>query len=209
MIKGLYAGAAFPLAGQVTEGVAGFNPDLKPTPYDPERAKKLLAEAGYPGGQGLPPVKISSTEPNKNEISYFASTFKDVLGMPVEVEVVERGNFIKSMNAGEVAFFPWGWSAGYPDALYFLSQVWYGPSPYNRARWQNAEYDALIDKASATANEAERYKLYNQAEKILLDDWGTCPLTVRMQVALKKPYVEGVVLSPFRFLDFANVTIAR
>lgn len=209
MIKGLYGGAAFPLAGQVTPGVAGYNPDLKPIPYDPDRAKALLAEAGFPGGEGLPAIKITSTEPNKNDITYLASQLKDVLGMPVEVEVVERGTHIKKMNAGEVAFFPWGWSAGYPDALYFLSQVWYGPSKYNRSRWQNAEFDALIDESAKTADEQARYKLYNKAEKVLLDDWGTCPTTVRMQVALKKPNVSGVDLIPFRFLPFKNAAIGN
>lgn len=209
MIAGLYGGAAFPLAGQVTPGVAGFNADLKPVPYDPERAKALLAEAGFPGGEGMPPVKITSTEPNKNDIAYLASQLKDVLGMPVEVEVVERGSHIKKMNAGEVAFFPWGWSAGYPDALYFLSQVWYGPSTYNRSRWQNDEFDALIEESSKTADEQTRYKLYNKAEQILMDDWGTCPTTVRMQVALKKPNVSGVELIPFRFLPFKDVSISQ
>lgn len=207
MIDGIYGGAAFTLNGQVTPGVAGYNPELPEYEYDPERAKALLAEAGYPDGKGLPPIKVSSTEPNKNLHSYIASQMKEVLGMDAEVEVVERGTHIKGMNAGEVAFFHWGWSAGYPDALYFLSQVWYGPSVYNRSRWQNDEFDALIEKAGTVADEQERYKLYNQAEKILVDDWGTCPTTVRMQVALKKPNVEGVNLIPFRFLPFKDVKI--
>ncbi len=207
MIQGLYGGAAFPLYGQVTPGVAGYNPELPEIPYDPEKAKALLAEAGYPDGKGMPPIKITSTEPNKNDIAYMASQLKDVLGMPVEVEVVERGSHIKKMNAGEVPFFPWGWSAGYPDALYFLSQVWYGPSTYNRSRWQNDEFDALIEQAGKVADEKERYKLYNKAEKILIDDWGTCPTTVRMQVALKKPNVDDVALTPFRFLPFKDVSI--
>lgn len=207
MIEGLFSGAAFPLNGQVTEGVAGFNPEIEGIPYDPERARALLAEAGFPAGEGLPPVKLSTTEPNKNEHLYYASQFQEVLGMPVEVEIVERATHIKAMNGGEVPFFAWGWSAGYPDALYFLSQVWYGPSPYNRSRWQNGEFDALIDQAFVTVDNNERYALYNAAEKILIDDYGTCPLTVRMQVALVKDNVEGVTLSPFRLLPFADVTI--
>lgn len=207
MIDGLFSGAALPLNGQVTEGVAGYNPDIAPIPYDPEMAKKLLAEAGYPGGEGLPPVKIQTTEPNKNEHLYYAAQMQEVLGMPAEVEIVERGSHIKAMNAGEVPFFAWGWSAGYPDALYFLSQVWYGPSPYNRGRWQNDAYDALIDEAFTVADNAERYKLYNAAEKILIDDYGTCPTTVRMQIALVKPNVSGVTLSAFRLLPFDKVVI--
>ena len=87
--------------------------------------------------------------------------------------------------------FPWGWTAGYPDALYFLSQVWYGPSRYNRSRWMNAEYDALIDEATTTADAEARYALYHKAEKVLMDDWGTCPLPGRMQIAVVKPNVRG------------------
>lgn len=207
MIEGLYSGAALPLNGQVTEGVAGYNPDLQPIPYDPEGARALLAEAGYPNGEGMPPIKLYATEPNKNEHLYYASQFQDLLNMPVEVEIVERATHIKAMNGGEVPFFAWGWSAGYPDALYFLSQVWYGPSPYNRSRWQDDGFDALIDEAFETVDNEARYKLYNAAEKILIDDFGTCPLTVRMQVALVKPGVEGVALSPFRFLPFGDVVI--
>ena len=207
MVSGLYGGAAFPLYGQVTPGVAGYNPDLKPIAHDPERAKQLMAEAGYPNGEGLPPLKISTTAPNKDTAAYFANTYETVLGMPVEVETVERGSHIKAMNAGEVAFFHWGWTAGYPDALYFLSQVWYGPSVYNRSRWQNDAFDALIEQAQTEPDNETRYQLYHQAEQILLDDWGTCPTTVRMQIAVAKPNVGGVALTPFRFLPFNTVTI--
>jgi peptide/nickel transport system substrate-binding protein len=204
MSKGLYDGAARPLAGQVTEGVAGYNPELTPVPYDPERAKALLAEAGYPRGKGLPAISISGTEPNRMELAYFANQLQSVLGLPVDVQVVERGTHLQAMNAGQVALFPWAWSAAYPDAIYFLRDVWYGPSTYNRSRWQNDEFDRLIEKAAETPDNEARYEIYHRAEKVLLDDWGTCPLVVRLQVALVKPYVEGVTLTAFRFLPFGK-----
>ncbi len=207
MVEGLYSGAGVPLYGQITPGVAGFNAALPPIRYDPDRARALLVDAGHPEGAGLPPVTLSGTEPNRMLLAYIASQLESVLGMSVEVEVVERGIHIAAMNAGQVAFFPWGWSAGYPDAMYFLGDVWYGPSPYNRSRWQHDGFDRLIEQAQQTPDDHARYALYHEAEQVLLDDWGTCPLTVPMHIALVKPGVSGVRLTPFRFLPFSSVDV--
>jgi ABC-type transport system substrate-binding protein len=205
-VKGLLGGAGVPLYGSITPGVAGYAPVPK-IAYDPERAKQLLAEAGFPGGKGLPPLDIQATPIQKDDLAYFADQFKKVLGMEVNVKVVERATHIKQMNAGEVAFFPWGWTADYPDALYFLSQLWDSRSPYNRVRWKNADYDKLIDRASSEPNAEARYKIYAQAEKIILDDVGMAPLYIRTQIWLKQPNVKNVYLTPFRNLPFAKVEV--
>lgn len=207
MVAGLNGGAAYPGLGIIPPGVAGFDPDRPAIRYDPELAKSLLAEAGYPDGKGMEPIKISSTEQNANELAYYASQLGKVLGMQIEIEVVERGNFIKSMNAGEVAFFPWGWSADYKDALTFLDPMWHSGSKFNRPRWSNAEFDALVDKALQTPDEKARLELYRQAEAVAREDWGPCPTLVRKQIVLKKPNVNGVVLTPFRLLPFKDVSI--
>jgi len=207
MSNGFFGGLAKPLAGQVVPGVPGDNPDLKPVKYDPARAKQLMAEAGFAGGKNMPPLKIAALAPMRNENAVYADQWKQVLGVEVEINIMERPLFLRSLNAGEVPLFAWGWTLGYPDALYFLQQVWHSKSPYNRARYSNPEFDRLIDQAQVTPDNAARYKLYNQAEKILLDDWGTCGITVQSHVAAIKPNVKGVVLTPMRFLPFGNVTI--
>ena len=158
--RGLFHGTAAPLAGQITEGVAGYNPENRPVSYDPERARTILAEAGYPGGEGMPPLAISAPEPNRMELAFYANQLKTELGIAVAVAVVERGTYLAAMNAGQVAFFPWAWSAAYPDGLYFLRDVWYGPSTYNRSRWQNDAFDALIERAAETPDNERRYELY-------------------------------------------------
>jgi oligopeptide transport system substrate-binding protein len=120
---------------------------------------------------------------------------------------MERGLFLRSLNAGEIALFAWGWTAGYPDALYYLSQVWHSRSPFNRARYNNPEFDRLIDQATGTPDNAARYRLYHQAERVLMDDWGSCGIFMRTGVALVRPNVQGVTLSPMRFLPFDRVVI--
>jgi len=207
LVKGLYGGAAIALYGSVTPGVPGFDPEVPKIPYDPERARKLLGEAGFPGGKGLPAVDLQSTAPFKDEVAYLANQLKKELGMDVRVQLVERGTFIKAMNEGQVPFFSWGWTADYPDGAYFLSQMWHSKSRWNRPRYANPKYDELVDRAMTVADNEARYRLYHQAERLLLEDVGMVPLTVRMQVAIRKPNVSNVYLTPFRYRPFAEVRI--
>ena len=207
MTRGLFGGLAQPLYGQITPGIPGYNSGVKKIAYDPERARKLMADAGYPNGRGMPPLKIANLAPFRNEVAYFADQWKQVLGVPVDLDIQERATFLRSLNAGETPFFSWGWTADYPDALYYLSQVWHSKSPFNRARYSNPGFDALIDRATITPDNATRYKQYAAAESLLLDDWGTCGLYVRTSVAVVKPNVKGVVLAPMRMLPYGKVTI--
>ena len=207
MIHGLYGGAAFLQNGVVPPGFPGVDASIPPPKFDPAQAQALLAAAGYPGGKGMQPIDISATEAQKNELTYYADQFHRVLGMNVSVNIVERATFIRAMNAGQVPLFPWGWTMDYPDPATFLHDMWYGSSPYNRARWKNAEYDALIDKALTTPDEAARYALYHQAERIIVDDYGMVPLVVPASVGLRKPNVQHVTLTPFGFSRFNSITI--
>jgi ABC-type transport system substrate-binding protein len=127
--------------------------------------------------------------------------------MQVAPKVVERATFIKAMNAGEVAFFPWGWTADYPDAMTYLGEMWYSKSPFNRARWSNADYDKVIEQAQTETDDQKRFALYRQAEKILMDDWATAPLPATVNIALRKPNVKNLTMTPLGYSVFQNAEI--
>jgi len=143
----------------------------------------------------------------KDELTYYANELNRTLGMQVNVNVVERATFIRAMNAGEVAFFPWGWTSGYPDAMYYLQQMWHSKSPYNRGRWSNARFDALIDEAVSTVDDAKRFALYRQAEMIYIEDVGAAPLPMPANIALIKPNVVDARITPFGFDRFIATEI--
>lgn len=163
-----------------------------------------MADAGYPDGKGLPPLAIVGWPETKDMITYYAAQMKSVLGMQINPEIIERATWIKSVNAGEVAFFASRWTGSYNDPAVFLDEMWHSKSGINRARWKNDEYDALVEKARATTDHAARLKMFEQAEKILMADWGGFSLPIPVTAGLKKPNVKNVTTHPVGFLIVRN-----
>lgn len=207
MVHGLFGGAAVPLYSQITPDFPGYDPSVPIIEYDPERAKELMSEAGYADGKGLPPLFIQGTHQDKTLLAFYADHLKKTLGFPVTTRIVERGTHIRQLNSGTVAMFPWGWTADYADPSTFLRDLYYSKSKWNRSRYVNPEFDALIDEAVTTANDTERLAIYGQADRLLMADFGVVPTTVRVQIAIRKPEVGGIKLTAMGFMPFYDVTM--
>ena len=137
-----------------------------------------------------------------------ADQLKRVLGIDTKTQFSEFGTFFKAFNSGQVGFFHWGTGPSYVDPHYLLSQLWVtGGSFNNRTGYSNPAFDRLIAQAEATPDDQARYKLYHEAERILLDDWAFCGTFSNAQAALVKPNVKGIAFSPIGPLPFAGVTI--
>ena len=205
MSYGLFGGAAVPLFGQIAPDFPGYDPSIPKIEYDPERAKELMAQAGYPGGRGLPDLVVQGPHENRTLLAYYADQLKKTLGFPITARVVERGTHLREMNGGNVALFPWAWTADFADPSTFLRDLYHSKSKWNRSRYVNAEFDALIDEAVKTASDPERFALYGQADRVLMKDFGVVPTTVRVQIAIRRPEVTGIELSAMGYMPFANV----
>ena len=208
VIDTLYGGAAIALDGPIAPGIGGYRPDaLPPLAHDPARARALVAEAGYGPDHPLPPLVLTGADTVRDELTVFADALGAVLGIAVGVRPMERGSYLAAANAGQLPCFISGWTADYPDALDLLLPVWHGTSPFNRSRWHSPAFDRLIDRAKSEPATERRYALYTEAARVLMADWAMAPLPVPMAVALVRPGVTGVRITPAGRYDFTGTVL--
>jgi oligopeptide transport system substrate-binding protein len=168
----------------------------QPLAYDPAGAERLLAEAGYPRGGGMPPLAVSTLPEFRQEFAYYVSQWSNV-GIPATLNVVPKNEFNTKSKKGEYAAYHMGWTAAYPDAMNFLGDLFGGDSPFNQIGWRSADFDRLIGQANAVTDPTARANLYRMAERLVLDDFPVLPLVVPDYVALRCSPIADRYLSPF------------
>ncbi|RPI67900.1 MAG: hypothetical protein EHM43_06360 [Ignavibacteriae bacterium] len=166
--------------GLVPSSMPGYAHDsVRGYRYDPDMARTLLAEAGYPDGKGFPEVTLQLNAGGGRNISIgetIQGMLKENLNVDVKLLQVEFAQHLESIDGGKAPFYRLGWVADYPDPETFLN-LFYGKlvpasggiSPINSVRFTKAEFDAAFEKAIVTTDRAERMRLYRVAEQIAMD----------------------------------------
>jgi oligopeptide transport system substrate-binding protein len=161
----------------VPPGTAGYEPPPG-LPRDLDRARELLAEAGFPGGKGFPRVNYLYSEGELNEALAIEmqAMFKRELGVEVDPQRKEWKAYLSSMSALDYDLCRATWVGDYNDPNTFLGLFVTGDGN-NRTGWSNPQYDALIAAASREADRDRRFAIFRQAEEILVaQDAPICPL---------------------------------
>lgn len=185
---------------EVTKKINGkdfFN--LNDYEADLEKAKKLLAEAGYPNGQGFPTIEYmtNDTKYHKPIAEYLQSAWKG-LGVNMDIKIVEWSTFTPTRRNGDFDVARNGWVYDYDDPSNMLNLL-ETSNGNNDGKYTNPEYDALIDKARATADKAEHYTLLHEAENMILADSAMAPIAYENDFWLQSPKLKGTWHSPYGY----------
>lgn len=174
-----------------------------------EEAKKLLAEAGYPNGEGLPTLEFMyNTEGDHKLVAQAIQQDWAKIGVNVELVNQEWKVFLNTRQEGQYEIARHGWSGDYVDPMTFLD-LWVTGGGNNDAGYSNAEYDALVNQAKAESDQAKRWELMRQAEDILMEDMPIIPLYYYTKVKAAKPEVKGVRVSTLGHVFFDKAYIEK
>ena len=167
------AGAARPATGMVPPGIPGrSDTDFLPA-HDPERARRLLAEAGFPGGVGFPTTTLLG---GGRADRAFAAEVERELGVTVSVEVQGAG-FFDRLESDPPQIYSMGWVADYPGPNDFLGILLGTGASNNYGRWSSPAFDQAVADALAATDPAATRAAFDRAEEIVRDEAPTIPLT--------------------------------
>ena len=173
-----------------------------------ERARELLAEAGYPNGEGFPVVTYlyNTDDSHKAVGEALQNMWQTVLGVTVQLDNQEWATFLQTRKDGDYSIARNGWIADYNDPMSFLD-MWLTGGGNNDAQYSNAEYDSLIQQAKASTDPAERMSLMHQAEDIIIgQDYALCPLYFYTQKYMLADDVQGMYYTPLGYFFFDQCT---
>jgi dipeptide transport system substrate-binding protein len=204
ILDAVYQGAGQPAKNLIPPTLWSYNNAIVDYPHDPEAAKKLLAEAGYPDGFETELWAMPVQRPYNPDARRVAELMQnDLMKVGVRAKIVsyEWGEYRKRVQASEATMAELGWTGdnGDPDNFFTplasCSAARIGGG--SASKWCNKEFDALIDKARTLPNQADRAKLYEQAQVVMHEEAPFFLIAHSIAFQPMRKEVTGYVMSPF------------
>jgi len=211
MIKYLRNDMAYPgIYGMVPFGTPGFNDTTSVCyNYNPQKAQQLLKEAGYPNGNGLPTIVMSTTASYQDLCEYIQSELA-TLGIKIKLEVNQAAQHRQMVAKQQLTFFRGSWIADYGDAENYLS-LFYSPnkSPIgpNYTHYSNAAYDKMYNESMSIANDSARWNVYRKMDQLMMQESPVIILYYDKVLRLTHNTIHSLTMNPMNVLKLKRVKI--
>jgi oligopeptide transport system substrate-binding protein len=195
-------------SGFIPPGLPSFDSSLvHGYHYDPLRARILLAEAGFPGGYGLPVITLKTVD-TYADLAGFITRQLEEIGMKVQIDITQKSLLLEEAARSQALFFRASWIGDYPDAENYMS-VFYSenPSPPNYTRYSNPVFDRLYRNSLIENNDSIRFDLYRKMDQLMIDDAPIVPLWYDQVIHLVNPAVSGFEANGLNLLELRHTRI--
>lgn len=198
IVKELGISWIFSANGIIPPGMQGYTPDSKNYVYNPEKARALLKETGYPDGKGLPVIEFwtsSKTKAAKKEREIIEDNLNDI-GIRIKKRYALWPDMEKMMKQDKLAIFRFAYFVVAPDPESLFAILFDSSGTYNHFSYKNKEVDRLIDDARYEMDILKRVEMYRKVEQMVLED---APMVVSLFYAYEQifqPYVKGIEITP-------------
>ncbi len=182
-------GSSVPATGMVPSGIPGTPEGDYLPPYDPEAARALLADAGYPGGAGLAPISFIANGGGYDE--GIAAMLEENLGVTIDYATMDFDLYQERLATDPPQIWSLSWVADYPGPNDFLGVLLGTGSTANQGRWSDASFDAAIAEASSAADPAAAKAGYARALEIIRDQVPAVPVAYGTSFSLVRDGLLG------------------
>lgn len=209
LIKYLRNGVGIPAtSGFIPQGMPGFDSAaVKGYHYNPRKAAALLAEAGFPNGKGMPQLTLSTSTTYKDLIEFVQGELNE-LGIKVKVDVSHSASLRDLISKNEVNFFRGSWIADYPDGENYLAMFYSKnkvPTGPNYTAYYNDEFDRLFEKSFYISDPKERFKLYQQMDRMIMEHGNMVPIFYDQSVTMTQNNISGYAINPQNLMILKTV----